>query len=126
MKVITLVIDMAPPSANRIWRKCGRRMVLSEQARSFYQYVAAQVLRAPLLPKEWQYYAVEIAVAPTRRSGDVDNRIKPVLDALTRAHFWDDDKRVAYVACWFIEPALGGKTVIRISEAKGKWEAGGS
>ena len=122
MKSITLEIDSYPPSANMIWRKVKHGFTLSATARKFYQLVAAQTLNAPLLPKSWEYYKVEIVVSPRSHNADVDNRIKATLDALTKAHFWDDDKRVSEVSCRFVAPSRYGKTWIRISEGRPKFE----
>ena len=47
------------------------------------------------LPK-WKRVKVQITVAPERRSGDVDNRIKPVLDVLESRGM-----KVVYVSCRF-------------------------
>ena len=120
---IVLSIDSVPPTANCIWRKCGKRIMLSETAKTFNRLVAAQIINAPLLPKEWEWYNVEIVVSPRTRNGDVDNRIKATLDALTKAHFWDDDKKVSQVSCRFVAPSVKGKTWIRISEGRSKFEA---
>lgn len=124
---IKIKVDAAPPTANRIWRTMKGRVVLSSAASSYYALVAAQVFHHRLtrmVPDEWKYYDVEIVIAPIRRSGDVDNRIKPVLDALTRCRFWDDDKRVASVHCRFIEPTPSGATYITVREADDKFHGG--
>ena len=120
---IKIKVDAAPPSANRIWRTVKNRVVLSSAASSFYALVAASVFCKSVrqVPDAWTYYDVEIAIAPIRRSGDVDNRIKPVLDALTRCRFWDDDKRVASVRCRFLTPTPRGATYIIVRESDDKF-----
>lgn len=44
----------------------------------------------------WKRVKVRLTVAPERRSGDVDNRIKPVLDVLESRGM-----KVVYVSCRF-------------------------
>lgn len=117
---LTLLIPAAPPSANRLWRIERGRARVSKEARSFYDLVAlaARGLRAP---KNWKFFRIEILVEPTRRSGDVDNKIKPVLDALTKCGFWKDDGDVSFVSCQFGEVNKRGRTVVRISPASRKF-----
>lgn len=123
MDEIRIKVDAAPPSANRIWRTVKNRVVLSSAASSYYALVAASVFYKSVrqVPDSWEYYDVDIAIAPIRRSGDVDNRIKPVLDALTRCRFWEDDKRVASVHCRFLIPTPRGATYITVRESDDKF-----
>ena len=70
---VTVILPSAPPSVNRkkpFEIRCD-------------------------LPK-WERVKVRITVAPSRRSGDVDNRIKPVLDVLESRGM-----KVVYVSCRF-------------------------
>ena len=46
-----------------------------------------------------KYYRVDIVVKPERRLGDVDNRIKPVLEALERNGLIGT--RVQFITCRF-------------------------
>lgn len=75
------------------------------------------------MPSSWRYCAVSVTVHPRRRSGDVDNRIKSVLDALTYSGFWEDDKVVAEVTARFGRPDKEGCTLIEITERKEKFES---
>ena len=118
-KKIIIDIPSVPPSANRVWRNASGLTYLSPETRAFNKLVK-YVLRETI-PKEWKFYRVEIVVFPQRRSGDVDNRIKPVLDALTKACFWEDDTKVAFVSCQFAEVDKKGRTQVIITEAKKKF-----
>lgn len=85
-----------PPSANVIWRNARGRTYLSKEYKAFVENVIAE-WRANVV-ENWETdarYAVWIQLyAPTRRKFDVDNRIKPTLDALTKAGAWLDDEQV--------------------------------
>lgn len=115
MRALTLRFSDAPPTANHIWQASGRRQFLSKEANAWNKLVALELAGATV-PKDWRYYKVEIVVEPKRRQGDVDNRIKPVLDALTKAGFWKDDKDVAFVSCRFGRVNKEGRTTVYVSE----------
>lgn len=110
METITLQFDAAPPTANLIWRNGRGHSYLSPKAAAFYE-VVGYVVAGRSIPSDWEAVDVEIIVRTKQGRGDVDNRIKPVLDALTRARFWDDDRRVGRVACQFARP---GKEQTRV------------
>ena len=116
MRSLTLIFDAAPPTANHIWQASGRRQFLSKEATAWNKLVALE-LAGETAPEAWRFYRVDIVVEPRRRQGDVDNRIKPVLDALTKAGFWPDDDRVAFVSCRFGRVNKEGRTIVRVSEA---------
>lgn len=113
-------IDRAAPTANLIWRTFKGRTVLSKEYREFIAAVAAAVK----VKTVWEYVAVYVTVRPKRRIGDVGNRSKAVMDALTRAGFWEDDKIVARVVETFAEPLKeypNGATLIVVAPATVKW-----
>jgi len=82
-----------PPSANRYWR-VPRPLgypILSREAREYKHNAGldarsqgAQVLEGPI--------AVTVDVYRPRRAGDLDNRIKVVLDTLNGVAWRDDDQ----------------------------------
>ena len=115
-----LVFDIPapPPTANLIWRAAHGRNYLSARAASYYKLVALTT-RGERVPDDWTSVDVEIIVQLTRKSGDVDNRIKPVLDALTRAGVWTDDSIVGRVSCELSQTGKGRtRVVIRRRENK--------
>ena len=117
---LTLLIPAAPPSANRLWRVERGRPRVSKEAKVFSDLVALAA-RGIRPPASWKFFRVEILVEPTRRSGDVDNKIKIVLDSLTHCGFWKDDSAVSFVSCQFGEVNKRGRTVVRISRADRKF-----
>ena len=120
---ITITIPSYPPSANRLWRTGQGRTYLSDETKRFYKDVLISLLETGNLraPKSWKYFNVYIVLHPARRAGDVDNRIKPVLDAFTQAGFWDDDKQVGKVSCEFGAVSKKPKIKVRITPRKEKY-----
>ncbi|MBQ9874493.1 MAG: RusA family crossover junction endodeoxyribonuclease [Thermoguttaceae bacterium] len=52
---------------------------------------------------------------PHKRSYDVDNRVKPTLDGLTRCGLWIDDRLVRRVEVSGMPPVVGGAILVRIA-----------
>lgn len=85
------VVLPAPPSANRYWRNVRGRMVKSRAARAYASDVWTKM--AGLHTAMNYPVAVEVRWARKHRRGDLDNRLKVVLDSL-RGRAWVDDKQV--------------------------------
>ena len=88
-----LLVLPYPPSVNAAWRavKIGKnvRVLLSREGRQYRIAAkkAATEQNAKMLDGE---LAVTIRLYRPRRSGDTDNRIKPILDALQGIAYADD------------------------------------
>jgi Holliday junction resolvase RusA-like endonuclease len=76
-----------PGSANRLSRT-GKGRVYKPKAEREYQTAAGWAMAS--CPKIAGEVAVEIVWYRAKRQGDVDNRIKPLLDALKDVAFGDD------------------------------------
>jgi Holliday junction resolvase len=92
-----------PPSVNHYWRSvtiAGRaRMLISRQGRDYARQVRAH-LALYGLPKGAAFGSAPIELCirahpPDRRKRDLDNLLKPTLDALTSAGLWEDDAQIA-------------------------------
>lgn len=59
------------------------------------------------------------ACPPDRRRRDIDNLLKPALDALTDAGAWLDDSQVAALSIVRRPPVPGGRLDVRIREMDG-------
>lgn len=103
-----------PPSANQIWRRVGRRTLLSRKARLFRQRVL--LILAPLRIQPVQgSLLVEIDIhPPDRRKRDLDNLPKAILDAIQHARVYEDDCRVDKLIVTRCTLVKGGKAVVRI------------
>jgi Holliday junction resolvase RusA-like endonuclease len=78
-----------PPSANKYWRLAKGRLIVSDEARRYkttLQMLArcdgAKMLSGPV--------AVTLRVFRARKSGDLDNKIKCLLDSMEGVFFTND------------------------------------
>lgn len=96
-----LTLPLAP-SANAMWRSIARvkrdgtpfvTVALSKDGRQFKKDAASWLVaqRTEVLTGE---VSVKITVWFPNRRGDLDNRIKPVLDVLTGVCYYDDSQVV--------------------------------
>lgn len=110
-----------PPSLNMMWRRAGQCTYLSEKGRQF-RANAVSVIRDVSAMRDAKIESrVEVRItlhAPTKRSYDVDNFAKAVLDALTHAGFWVDDSQVDRLTLERGDVRKGGCAVVRIKEVE--------
>lgn len=86
-----------PPSANVYYRRAGRTIHISAAGKAYKLAVRAIYLRhARNLKIAFPSGPVSVTLIWTRgrKSGDLDNRIKPLLDALKGLAFTDDKQVV--------------------------------
>lgn len=123
-KLLALNLPWAP-SANRIWRNYGGRTILHPKVEAYRQMVGVEVVcqaRGVRLPLEGNL-AVNLALYPKRRGYDVDNRVKPVLDALQHAGVIRDDNQFRSVAVREMveEKVSGGMIRVKIFDWSEEW-----
>ena len=106
----------APPSANRYWRNVKGRMVKSKEARAYAGNI--WTMMAGRFTAANYPVAVEIRWARRKRMGDLDNRLKVVLDAL-RGRAWLDDKQIEELHAYRTD---GGDDTVTVTW----WPAGGN
>lgn len=80
-----------PPSANRYWRYYRGRMVVSDEAAA-YKRTVAMLARCDGVTKLTGPVCVTVAVYRARKSGDLDNRLKVLLDALQGVFYGNDSQ----------------------------------
>ena len=89
-----------PPSSNRYWRNFRGRMVISAEAVD-YKTTVRMLANCDQVTQLAGPVAVTVWVYRERRSGDLDNRLKILLDAL-QGVFYANDSQVrelhAYLA----------------------------
>lgn len=97
-----------PPSTNRLWRGAGRHTYLSPEARAYKNTVALIVGQA--LPEPLQGdIRIRMDVYRPARRGDLDNRLKAVLDGLNSAAYEDDSQIVHIEATRHDQPKVKGE-----------------
>jgi len=90
-----------PPSVNRYWRSYRGRVVVSAAAKAYRATVAALMHTHQLEPLAGPV-CVSITVYRERKAGDLDNRIKIVLDAM-QGIFYTNDKQVTELHCYLAD-----------------------
>ena len=115
-----------PPSVNHYWRNVivgsHARSLISAAGRAYKRNVGQAVLEQTVAQKvKHKTFVGRVSVAltlypPVRRSRDIDNSTKAVLDALTDAKVWRDDSQVDELHIRRAEVVRGGKAVVQITE----------
>lgn len=90
-----------PPSINKYWRRHGHVIHVSTEGTRFARRVALAVrsqfghqpIACPVAVLAEMWYPGRAGMV-TRQKWDVDNRLKPLLDALTFGQLWVDDEIV--------------------------------
>ncbi len=106
------------PSANEIWRSLrgGSRPYLAPKYRRFLKDVQTLYF-AQGSPKVDAKEPLQVTIRlfpPHNRSYDVDNRIKPTLDSLTKCGLWIDDRYVRRLNVYASVPVKDGAIVVEI------------
>lgn len=115
-KPISLQLAGLPPSANSIWRSVNGKVLRSAEYRQWLQATAWDIkAQAGSRRMRGAYEAEIIFGRPDKRRRDLDNRIKPLSDALVEAGVVRDDSLcVRIVASWGSE--FGTRIVITSAE----------
>ena len=109
-----------PPSVNRYWRhviiKGSARVLISKAGRKYRGDVEAMWWAANK-PRVRGRLSLEIlATMPDRRTRDLDNLPKAVLDALQHAGLFDDDNQIDRLVVARAGVAKPGAVEVRIAE----------
>lgn len=82
------------PSANVYWRSDRRGLPhLSDEARAYKRQVRLLAFEAGVQPLQGEV-GLRVFFYRPQRSGDIDGRIKPLLDAMNRVTYVDDKQIV--------------------------------
>lgn len=85
-----------PPSANKLWRYTGGRPLKSREYRQWMKVAQMEILlqRNAGTPALSGPVEVLISMKRMRKNADLDNRIKPTLDALESGGAIVNDKQI--------------------------------
>ena len=86
-----------PPSANRYWRHAKGRTYLSAEAKA-YRLAVADAYPHSTIAYPTEALSIRFAWYRGKKSGDLDNRIKQLLDALCWLAY-TDDKQIVHIEC---------------------------
>jgi crossover junction endodeoxyribonuclease RusA len=101
-----------PPSVNTYWGFRGSRRFLTKTANDFKLIVNLAAKRARFGDDK---VGLEILLhAPDRRRRDIDNVLKPLIDALQAAGVFDDDSQVDQLMVARGSVLKGGSCVVKI------------
>ena len=106
------------PSANEIWGSLSGsyRPYLAPKYRKFLKEVSA-LYQAQGSPKFDEKNPLQVTIRlfpPHNRSYDIDNRVKPTLDALTKCGLWVDDRYVRRLTVCANVPVENGAVIVEI------------
>ena len=91
-----------PPTANNLFRNVpGKGRVKTGRYRQWLKTAAVEVMIQRKGERIEGPASVTIALKRPRANADLDNRIKPILDALQHGGALANDKQVSFLsACW--------------------------
>lgn len=114
--MIVLALPL-PPTANNCYPTVGKRRVLSSEAKRFRLAVLYEVMRRPRQPQLSGRLALEVSFCfPTNARTDLDNRIKPLQDALQEAGVFADDCQFDRLVVTRGEPTKPGSCAVLVRE----------
>lgn len=102
------------PSANAIWRNGANGTHLSSKYREFLDASLASWYEQGRPRVRGELTVHLYLFPPDSRPRDVDNRIKPALDAMTKIGFWEDDRVVKKVSATLCSPVNHGAIVVEL------------
>ena len=110
-----LVLPM-PPSANDYWRFVNGRVLVSSDARQYKETAGWLAKSAGLSEPMTGEVAVTLHVYRRQKSGDLDNRIKVLLDSL-RGVIYQDDSQVVEIHAYRHEDRYDPRVEVEVRES---------
>jgi crossover junction endodeoxyribonuclease RusA len=102
------------PSANRYWRNYRGVTVVSDEARDYKDIVRLIATRQGVEPVSGPV-ALTVTVYRPRKSGDLDNRLKVLLDALGGVAY-HDDKQVRELHAYLCDDRTNPRVEVVVQE----------
>ena len=106
-----------PPSMNTYWRRKGHQYFIAPAGKAFRTEVGVRCLASGVKPLSGQVAMTVTLVPGDRRRRDIDNVLKPLLDALTHGGAWADDSQVKRLVVTMGEPVpKQGRCMVNLME----------
>jgi crossover junction endodeoxyribonuclease RusA len=106
-----------PPSMNTYWRRNGPRYFIAPKGIAFRTEVEALCMAAGIKPMAGPVSMAVTLVPGDHRRRDIDNVLKPLLDALTHGRAWEDDSQVKRLSIVMADPIpKQGRCMVNLME----------
>ena len=112
--MITLHIPYQP-SVNHYWGISGKQRFLGKKGKEFRQAVAEACLDLEVKTMEGNVSVFVALWPPDKRTRDIDNTIKPLLDAMEHAGVYENDCQINQLHVVRKDPIKGGACAVVIT-----------
>lgn len=105
-----------PPSANRLWKFVGGRKPYPSVEYDIWRSAAEWEIAARGMPNGWRLYngPIRVTIRAGKVRGDLDNRIKPILDAIQRSGCIANDSQAHHIDAMWSGEVAKGKVAIHV------------
>lgn len=115
MKTIKLTLPY-PPTVNHYWGQVGSKKFLGKKGKEFRESVFLCVYAAQQGRLDARLHMEVYLYPPDNRKRDVDNVLKPLLDALEHAGTYENDSQIDKLCVTRMEVTKGGSCDVVITE----------
>ena len=114
---MTILALPYPPSINLYWLASGHRRYISDRGKKFKKAVAEYVFINEIQSFGSKPLEISIWIHPRSKVlMDIDNCVKPIIDACQDAGLFDDDVQVQALHVFRTDPVKGGGCSVIIEE----------
>lgn len=104
-----------PPSVNTYWGFQGHRRFLTNKALAFKAVVAQEVAKTNTRFGDARLAVIVKLYPPDKRARDLDNTLKPTIDAMMQAGLFNDDSQVDVIVISRGDRIKGGLCEVVVS-----------